>query len=343
MTKAMHATIALVLIVIGSPTWGCRGCSEADSNVPTPSRTEEHRSCEPLGDTLSGDSSGWNEEADLFVITELRFGTDHEGFDLDCVETPSKCSSDFCREGPEDGERGVDNRLGRLARKISTVAGSDLQAEMTEAVESGRHPLLLSIDTTPSTKVGRVSAIELSFGLDADDDPSDLLTGRGVVKGDPNAPSKRPSRFAPVVVRDDLVTAGPSEDWMPLFWTRGQIAAVPVVKAYLQFRISEEGRLQGGVMAGAMSPGDLSGAILDMDARTAKVLTRLGPIVRALVRQQADLDLVVPGSTPRACHEDGECLVGQTCRRERCFEHEQHFDSISFAILFEALRATESL
>lgn len=339
----MHVTLAVVLLVLAALSSGCRCCTEPDESVvDTAPRAERPRDCHPLEDHLSGESTPWNEEANLFVITELRFGTEHEGFDIDCVDTPGECSSEFCREGPDDGERGVDNRLGPLARKISTVAGSDLQAEMTEAVKSGRHPLLVSVDTISASKGGPVSAIDISFGLDADGDPSDLNTGHGLVKRDPDAPSKRPSRFAPVVIRDGLLSAGPTADWMPLFWTRGQIAAVPVVKAYLQFKTSDDGHLQDGLMAGAISPGNLSNAILDMDARTAKVLTRLGPIVRALVRQQADLDLVAPGSTGRTCSEDDNCLVGQSCRDEGCFEPDQHFDSISFAILFKAVPATVS-
>ena len=73
-----------------------------------------------------------------------------------------------------------------------------------------------------------------------------------------------------------------------------------------------------------------------MDARTARVLTRLGPVVRALVRSQADLDLVPPGATARGCEDDRGCRAGERCRAGRCHESEGRFDALSFAIRFEA-------
>jgi hypothetical protein len=74
-----------------------------------------------------------------------------------------------------------------------------------------------------------------------------------------------------------------------------------------------------------------------MDGRTAKVLTRLGPLVRALVRQQSDLDLLPPGPTDRRCGGEGDCLTGQSCERDRCVEPIDSLDAISFAISFAAV------
>ena len=93
--------------------------------------------------------------------------------------------------------------------------------------------------------------------------------------------------------------------------------------------------------AGSIYPGDLSRAMLDMDARTAKVLGRLGPVVRALVRGQSDLNLIPRGTTERECENNGQCHSAQRCREGRCYEPEEHLDTISFAIQFEAVSAVQ--
>jgi hypothetical protein len=329
---------------------GCRGCDRADeSGADAGGGTL--RACNPLG--ANGDDEAGPmpsevlEPPALFVLTDLRFGSEDAGLDLDCVDSPSGCETDLCREGPTDGSHGVDNRLGPLAKRISSVAGSDLQAEMSQAVDSGRHPLLLSMTGATGYAEGRALAVEISFGLAAEGAAADLRSGRGAVRPDPHGPAPRPARFENVRIHDGIVTAGPSADWMPLFWTRGQIAAVPVQQAYLRFRIAARpvgvpptrGRIEDGLIAGAMSPGHLSGSILDMDARTAKVLTRLGPFVRALVRQQTDLDVIPPGPTGVPCTRDAECLTGQSCENGRCVEPRESLDAISFAITFAAVSA----
>jgi hypothetical protein len=282
----------------------------------------------------------------LFVVTKLRFGADGQGMNLDCVETPGQCRDDVCRDGPDDGPSGVDNRLGPLALKLSTLVGSDLQAEMAKQIEAGRHPLLVRVTGATDWRDGGGTAVELSFGLDVDDDPSDLASGQGRVRYDPE-PASRPSRFVPVGLAGGVLRAGPTTDWMPLFWTRGQIAAVPVQRAFLKGMVETPprgepalaGRLVSGMIAGAVHATHLAQAILDMDARTARVLRGLAPVVRALVRQQADLDLVPAGLTDRPCRENGDCLSGQRCQAQRCHEPLHHYDSISFALLFEAVSA----
>ena len=120
-------------------------------------------------------------------------------------------------------------------------------------------------------------------------------------------------------------------------------------RAYLTARVETPpqgepalaGRLVSGMIAGAVHTTHLAQAILDMDARTAGVLRGLAPVVRALVRQQADLDLVPAGPTDRACQGRGDCLAGQRCEGQRCHEPLHHYDSISFALLFEAVSAQE--
>jgi hypothetical protein len=227
------------------------------------------------------------------------------------------------------------------------MAGSDLQREMTRAIESGRHPLLIRVINATSFEGGRADAVELSFGRDVDDDVELLYSGNGRVRPDPEGPSDRPSRFSPSAIEGGVVVAGPTSDWMPLFWTRGEIAAVPVEAAYLRFRIHPSGgeggvgRLTEGLLAGAITPSALSEAVMAMDGRTAKVLQRLGPIVRALVRQQADLDRVPAGPTERRCERSLDCPSGQSCRRDRCDEPPERFDALSFGVRFEAVAVRE--
>lgn len=343
-----HGPCVLLAVVAALGATGCNGCERPDAAAPV-EIVRPRRACRPFETAEvveSGvEASATGDGAALFVLTELRFGGEDSGLDLDCIDSPDGCTSEICRDAPPDGRGGVDNRLGPLAQKISSVAGSDLQAEMTQAVESGRHPLLLSITGATGFVDGRARAVEVSFGLDADGDPADLTTGRGRVRADPEAPSKRPARFEHVRIRDGVVTAGPSTDWMPLFWTRGHIAAVPVQEAYLRFRVATPpsgtpptmGRIADGLIAGAISPAHLSRSILDMDGRTAKVLTRLGPLVRALVRQQSDLDLIAAGPTASSCRRDSDCLAGQSCEREQCVEPGETLDAISFAITFAAV------
>lgn len=333
-----------------APQLGCDACGSGEA-ARSSSESEDSASppCVPL--LVSPPSGGDRSEAvsALFIITKLRFGSEDEGLNLDCVESPSGCDSELCRSAPEDGNEGIDNRLGPLANRLSKISGTDLQREMTRAVESGRHPLLLHVKGASSWRDGSAESVEVSFGLDADDDHSDLHSGRGKVRPDPESPSRGASRFSPVSIESGTLRAGPTSDWMPLFWTRGQIAAVPVHSAYLQLQVTKapeddppiNGEIQSGLIAGSLYPGDLSQAILEMDARTAKVLRRLGPIVRALVRQQSDLDLVPPGETDQRCDEDGDCPAGQHCRDDHCFEGEEHLDTISFSILFEAVSAIE--
>jgi hypothetical protein len=286
----------------------------------------------------------------LFVLTALKLGTADDGLDLDCVHAPAGCRTDACRDGPEDGADGVDNVLGPLALKLTKVSGTDLQAEMSQAVREGRHPLLLRVVAPTGLSDGTAEGVEVSFGLDADGDPSDLSSGRGRVRHDSEAPPGRPARFAPVAIRQGVVVAGPVDGWMPLFWTRGQIAAVVVESAVIRFRIAAAptgtpplgGAIADGMLAGALVPDDLSRAILDLDARTAKVLRPLGPVVRALVRRQADLDLIPPGRTATPCEGSDACRAGQTCRGGRCVEPGERADAISFAIRFEALSAEDA-
>ncbi len=322
----------------GCGTCGGRSADGADLRP----RAEANEPCVPLAVPEVAAPAGAPRSDHLFVVKTLRFGRVDDGLDLDCTDTPEECRSDFCRDGPEDGREGADNRLGPLALRLSDMAGSDLQREMTRAVERGEHPLLLRIIGATGPREGRAEAVELSFGLDADGDPSDLFSGHGRVRPDPEGPSERPSRFEPVAISGGTVVAGPTRDWMPLFWTRGEIAAVPVETSYLRFRLEPdpagEGlRVTGGLLAGAIAPGSLSHAVLDMDARTAKVLGRLGPIVRALVRRQADLDLVPGGPTEQTCEEDRGCPSGRSCRGGRCTEPEERFDALSFGVRFEAV------
>ncbi len=339
-----------VAVAVALSFAGCQNCT-ADQENNLEDQGTSAGPCYPLPDLrdASPNSSSTDGTA-AFVITSLRFGDLAAGLNLDCINSPSGCRDDLCREGPDDGAEGVDNRLGPLALRISKLAGSDLQAEMSEAVAREDHPLLLRVTGSTHLADGGATAIELEFGLDADGDPSDLHSGRAKVRSDPAGPSKTPSRFSPVTIRDGVVTAGPGRDWMPLFWTRGQIAAVPVEVAYLRFRVLEApsqgeppigGRIGEGLLAGAIRPANLSKAILDMDRRTAQVLTRLGPVVRALIRQQADLDLVPPGVTTTPCSADRECSPGQHCRDGWCQEPEARHDTISFAIAFSAVSVTE--
>ena len=327
---------------------GCRGC-EHDQRVDAGPDRPEPPECRPIAIPEGEIPDGSVGQSTVFVISALRFGQIDDGLDLDCVDTPAGCRDGFCREGPDDGRDGRDNRLGVLARRISEMAGSDLQAEMTQAIESGRHPLVLRVIDATDLRDGRAGRVELDFALDADGDPSDLFTGQGAVRPDPGGPAPGPSRFEPVAIADGVVTAGPTRDWMPLFWTRGQIAAVTVEAAYLRFRIvgptsgDQPGgrRVTDGLLAGAIAPARLSDAILDMDARTARVLQRIGPLVRALVKRQGDLDLVPGGPTGQACRSDRDCPQGRTCRGERCVEPQEQFDALSFGIAFEAVPVAE--
>lgn len=343
--RALLRSIVIAGLVLG----GCRGCGVDDEAVAhTDAAGPRPETCQPLDIPPDAGPAPSGPDA-LFVITSLRFGDEAAGLDLDCIDSPQGCPHDACREAPEDGPEGVDNRLGPLAMRISELAGSDLQREMSRAVKRGDHPLLLRIRRAGDLVDGRAEAVELSFGLPADDDQGDPHSGRVKVRPDPEGPSKRPSRFAPVVLRDGEVVAGPTTDWMPLFWTRGQIAAVPVEAAYIRFHIAEppsgdpllDGRIDGGMLAGAIRPQDLSSAILEMDRRTAKVLDRLSPIVRALIRRQADLDLIPGGVTGDSCRESRDCAPGQRCRAGQCFEPEGHLDSLSFGIHFTAASARQ--
>lgn len=341
----LASTIVAILtaLIVGS---SCRSCQEepaahdADATgVGSPSRP-----CRPLEIPDAGAAGSAELQSASFIISSLRFGAVDEGLNLDCVNTPDSCRDSFCRDGPDDGGGGADNRLGMLASRISKMAGTDLQREMTRAIESGEHPLILRLIDATDLRNGRARSVELSFGLDADGERDDLYSGRGEVRLDSNGPSSRPSSFSPVSISDGVVTAGPTRDWMPLFWTRRQIAAVPVVSAYLRFRISEaspgdeagEMRVEEGMLAGAITPARLSGAILDMDARTAKVIQRASPLVRALIRGQSDLDLVPAGPTEQECEGQADCQAGTSCRSGRCAEPEERFDALSFAVLFEA-------
>lgn len=341
---------ALAAVCLLAP--GCRSCAggerRPDAALPS-SRDLPETACRPIEIPEAGGADGGAGHSASFVIKTLRFGQIDDGLDLDCVDTPAGCRDDFCREGPEDGSRGQDNRLGVLAHRISTMAGSDLQAEMTQATDSGEHPLVLRVIGATSFRDGHARAVELDFGLDADGDTTDLFSGRGTVRPDPHGPAPQPSRFAPVAIVDGVVTAGPTQDWMPLFWTRGQIATVPVETAYLRFRIAtpprgdqlSEGRITEGLLAGAIGPTALSDAVLDMDARTARVLQRVGPLVRALVKRQSDLDLVPGGATEQVCHHERDCTTGRTCRGGQCIEPADQYDALSFGVSFEAVSVLE--
>ncbi len=305
------------------------GCGEKDGTDPLPTECDT-----PVVEAT-------------FVMDSLMIPDEDVGFDLDDENT--QCDSGCIN----DGENGVDNRLGAVLDGISDSMGEDFNAndELAAQIEEGG--LLIMFRLTDVCNFNRDGGVDLLgyIGLDTDDpeDPTDnfsgtepldvdsrSLTGSGTDLGSPLI------SFPDGSIDRGQFNAGPSVFNLDVPISDSTLhLAVQETRVRFDFD-PEPADVGGDQLNGGLINGLLGGYVLVEDLADAlqEFASELGDIdpatVMNIVVNQADIDHVQPGPTDDACTEDSDCPVPwRTCGSGGvCVEPPDRMDAISLAIQF---------
>lgn len=287
-----------------------------------------------------------------FVIDSLTIPNEDVGFDLDDENT--HCDSGCIN----DGEGGVDNRLGAVLDGISESMGEDFNAneEIAAQIDSGDLLILFRLkDVCNFNSDGNVDLLGY-IGLDADDpvDATDNFSGTEAFDVD-----SRGLQDPFTDIEDPLISFPGAEI------NRGQFHAGPSVftldvpisdstlhlairETQVQFDFNPDPTLTGDKwLNGGMENGMLGGFVLVEDLAVAlqEFAADLGDIdpatVMNIVVNQADIDFIPTGPTEETCSATDPCSVDwRTCNTSGfCVEPPNMKDAISLAIQFTGVSA----
>jgi hypothetical protein len=326
--SASAPALALAAILISS----CGDSGDGDEPLPTECETDEFEAS--------------------FIVDSLTIPNEDVGFDLDDENT-------ICDSGCiNDGENGVDNRLGAVLDGISESMGEDFNANEELEVQISEGDLLILFRLTQVCNYDRDGEVDMLgyIGLDTDDpaDPTDnfsghepfdvdsrSLAGDGTDIGDPLI------SFPNGVIDRGQFSAGPSifNLDIPL---QDSTLALAIQETQVRFDFEPEPTESGGEqLDGGLQNGLLGGYVLveDLAAALQDFADELGDIepstVMNIVVNQADINHVPEGPTSDACTEDEDCPVSwRSCVDGFCYERADQHDAISLAIQFTATSAS---
>lgn len=287
-----------------------------------------------------------------FVVDSLTIPNEDVGFDLDDENT--HCDSGCIN----DGENGVDNRLGAVLDGISDSMGEDFDANSELEAQITEGDLLILFRITDICNYNRDGEVNLKgyIGLDSDDpaDPTDNFSGE-----EPFDIDSRSLAGAGTDIENPLISFPDGSI------DRGQFSAgpsifnldIPISDSTLALAIQETqlradfdpepADVGGKQLNGGLANGLLGGYVLVEDLAMAlqDFASELGDIdpdtVMNIVVNQADIDHVPPGPTDDTCTTNADCPVSwRTCSTEGvCVEPPDKLDAISLAIQFTATSA----
>ncbi len=287
-----------------------------------------------------------------FVVDSLMIPNENVGFDLDDENT--RCDSGCIN----DGEGGVDNRLGAVLDGISESMGSDFNANesIAEQIDGGDLLILFRLkDVCNFNSDGGVDLLGY-IGLDADDpaDPLDNFSGTEAFDVDSRGLTGSGTDIeSPLIVFNDAEInrgqfhAGPSVFVLDVP-IQDSTLHLSIRETQVEFDFDPEPVQVGDVwLNGGMTNGILGGFVLVEDLAEAlqSFADELGDIdpatVMNIVVNQADIDFVPSGPTEDTCSATVPCPVSwRDCNTSGiCVEPPDMKDAISLAIQFTGVSA----
>lgn len=325
--KARGLTLMMALLAAGILISRCGGDGGEDP-LPTECETDEFEA--------------------TFVVDTLSIPDEDVGFDLDDEDT-------YCETGCiNDGENGVDNRLGAVLDGLSESLGGDFDANVSleEQITEGSLLILFRLlKICNFTADGEVDLMGY-VGEETDDpeDPLDNFSGTepfdvhidslNEPKDDVNDPL---ISFPGAEIRRNQFNAGPSTFALDIP-IEDSILHLEIRETQMQFNFDPaptasgdhhlNGRIVNGLLGGFVLVEDLSDALQEFASELGDIDAET---VMNIVVNQADIDFVQEGDTADTCETNDDCPVPwRSCTDAGvCYEPPERMDAISLAIQFE--------
>ena len=286
-----------------------------------------------------------------FVVSELRVGTLHLGFDVDDEDT--QCEDGTCIP---DGLNGVDNRLEAIFEEIAEFGGGsfpDVDGELREEIAAGMKLIIFRLTDVNVRPMGAEDGVDndvqvkVYTGVDADDPdiPEDNFRGNELMDvtagslgmtGDIEDPI---IHFRECTIDNAALQCPPSFFSLDLPMGEGP-AHLDISGARIKATTdrSPEKDDEGVYVYGSMTSGLLGGHILvrdfleELEAR----FTGISPAtLERILLNHADIDAVPEGPTGVSCESEDNCMPWQSCSGGFCLEPADQSDSISVGFTFK--------
>ena len=285
-----------------------------------------------------------------FLVSELRVGTLHLGFDVDDEDT--QCTDGTCIP---DGLNGVDNRLEAIFEEIAETGGPfpDVDRELREEIAAGMKLIVFRLTDVNVRPMGAEDAedsdvrVKVYSGSDADDpdvpednfrgnEPLDVTAGSLGTPGDIEDPV---IAFRDCTIINGTLLCPPSTFSLDLPMGEGA-AHLSIAGARIKatVNVSPEEDWEGVYVYGSMTSGILGGFIGVGDFRNELEarFTDISPAtLERILMSHADIDAVPEGPTGVDCDSEDDCMPWQSCSGGSCREPADHFDSISVGFSFK--------
>lgn len=329
-----NASMAIAaLLAAGLLAFGCGGGDGGDDPLPTECETDEFEA--------------------TFVMDDLYIPNEDVGFNLDDEDT-------YCDTGCiNDGENGVDNRLGAVLDGLADSMGEEFNAneELDVQIQEGDLLILFRLlDICNFNADGEVNLMGY-IGLDTDDpeDPADNFSGTEPL--DVHIDSLNPPHsdvadpqisFPGGRISRRQFDAGPSNFSLDIDIDTSTLH-LEIRETQMRFNFQPEPTQGAGghYLNGGIVNGLLGGFVLVEDLADAlqEFADELGDIdpetVMNIVVNQADIDFVPEGPTADTCSVSDDCPVPwRECGTGGvCVEPPDRMDAISLAIQFTGVSA----
>lgn len=352
----MGRLVRFLLLAIAIPSvmmfgaWTSTGCDDGgDGDGDADSDSDSDSDGDGDADCSTDPDDGENA---IFIVDLLEIGDDTVGFDLDGVDTPDECDTDFCRNGQVDGPGGVDNRLGPLLGSIAEIAPEfDANTSIADAMIEGSLLILFDMrDVDNWTNDGCVPVFAY-VGHDPNDEPG-IFEGREYMVDsrsleDPSDLDSALISFEDGSITGGTYTGGPDEFSLNVPISDVGNLEIQITDTMLQWDASAAGAANG-VIGGFVTIHDMLDALRRIEE--AQGFITMAPTI---MENQADIDAIpadteIPGTTCTPDNVGTYNAEGEGCGSSsytcsasgRCVEPADHFDGISLALTFTAIPAS---
>jgi len=292
-----------------------------------------------------------------FVISTLHIGNTDQGFNLDGEYT--QCTDGSCIV---DGNNGVDNRLSEILEAVENAINEPLNAdeEIDQNILDGDMLVLLRLMDVEVTNMASITSADPNvqvkgyMGVDTDDpeDPSDNLDGTEPFDVDTRSltnPTDAESsliHFTQCNINAGKLRCNPSLFRLDITISDAQLN-LSVHDSQVVCTISTAptddgsgdyvgGRMRECILGGYVPIQYLQDALDDFAGSLGDIQPSQ---IQQILANHADMDSVPEGATTTSCTSGEDCLSWQECRVDTCFEPADQNDSISLAVVFEAVSA----
>ena len=340
-TSAGFWVLALSVLVAG--LLAAEGCDDESGGGGNDGGPDEGCATDTAGDGATKS----------YIMNAVAIGDENVGFDLDDVNTPSGCSNDFCRSGPDDGTGGVDNRLGPILESISDASPQfDVAGFLNKALTAGKMLLLLRLRDVDDWRNDGCVHADFYVGHDTNDPPA-IVEGRtyqvdSASLEPPGTDIDSPSiAFEGGSIEGGTFRGGPDDFAMTIpIEDLGTSLTFAVSEAQIQWSASESA-ISNGTLGGYIPIFNLL-ATMRLIPEAANVLV----VVTTVMENQADVDSIpggteIPGTQCTQDNIDSYDAAGNGCGSAsytcspsgRCVEPDDHFDAVSLGITIAGIPA----